>query len=50
LALPPVVLVEGLVLNGLVGLAAGERTLRHRLVTAMGVHFWADVVWPLISR
>jgi len=49
-----VVLLDGLVLNGLVALVAGERYMRDGLVAAMGVHLRADmvwhVVWPLISR
>jgi membrane protease YdiL (CAAX protease family) len=48
LALPPVVLIEGLVLNGLVALVAGERYMRDGLVAAMGVHFWADIVWHVL--
>jgi hypothetical protein len=48
-----VVLSEMLVLNCLVALVAGERTMRDGLVAAMGVHFWADIVWhvlwPLIA-
>jgi hypothetical protein len=53
LELPAVVLAELAVLNGLVALVAGERYMRDGLVAAMGVHFWADivwhVVWPLIA-
>jgi membrane protease YdiL (CAAX protease family) len=53
LELPVVVLAELAVLNGLVALVAGERYMRDGLVAAMGVHFWADivwhVVWPLIA-
>jgi membrane protease YdiL (CAAX protease family) len=53
LDLPAVVLVELVMLNGLVALVAGERYMRDGLVAAMGVHFWADivwhVVWPLIA-
>jgi hypothetical protein len=54
LELPPALLLEMLVLNGLVALVAGERYRRDGLVAAMGVHFWADIVWhviwPLVSR
>jgi hypothetical protein len=38
-------LVEGLVLNSIVGLIAGERFMKYGLVAAIGVHFWADIVW-----
>ena len=54
LELPPALLAEMLVLNGLVALVAGERYRRDGLAAAMGVHFWADIVWhviwPLVSR
>jgi hypothetical protein len=51
--LPPLMLAELFLLNGLLGLVAGERFMKEGLVTAVGVHFWADVVWhvawPLIG-
>lgn len=47
-ALPPVVLVELLLLNGIVALVAGQRYIRDGLVAAAGVHFWADVVWHVV--
>ena len=54
LQLPAAVLADIVVLNGLVAIVAGERYIRDGLVAAMGVHFWADlvwhVVWPLIVR
>jgi membrane protease YdiL (CAAX protease family) len=43
--LSPVLLVEVFLLNGLVGLVAGERYLKDGLVAATGVHFWMDLVW-----
>lgn len=46
--LPGWVMVEGLLINGVLGLVAGERYIRDGLVTAMGVHFWADVVWHVV--
>jgi membrane protease YdiL (CAAX protease family) len=46
--LPPVVLGELLVLNGIVGIVAGQQFMRHGLVAAIGIHFWADVVWHVI--
>jgi hypothetical protein len=48
LELPAVVLVEGVLLNGLVGLVAGQRYARDGLVAAAGFHFWADVVWHVL--
>ncbi len=47
--LPPAVLLELVVLNSLLGLVAGERCVRDGLVAAMGVHFWADVVWHVLA-
>ncbi|MBN1697905.1 MAG: CPBP family intramembrane metalloprotease [Spirochaetales bacterium] len=46
--IPLPVLIEGLLLNSFVGLIAGERYIRDGLVAAMGVHFWADIVWHVI--
>lgn len=46
--LPPLVVAEVFLLNGLVGVAAGERYARDGLVAAAGVHFWADVVWHVV--
>ena len=47
-ALPPVVLIELVVLNGAVGLVCGARYMRDGLVAAAGIHFWADIVWHVI--
>lgn len=50
--IPTVTLVELLVLNSVLGLIAGDRYIKIGLVAAVGVHFWADIVWhvayPLI--
>jgi len=46
--IPVLMLVEGLILNSLVGLVAGERYMRDGLVAAMGVHFWTDIVWHVV--
>jgi membrane protease YdiL (CAAX protease family) len=46
--LSPVALVEVFLLNGLVGLLAGERYMKDGLVAASGVHFWTDVVFHVI--
>jgi hypothetical protein len=52
-ALPAAELIEMVVLNGGLGLLAGRAYLRHGLLAAAGVHFWADIVWhvlfPLIA-
>lgn len=47
-AIPASILLELFVLNSLLGLVAGERYMRQGLVAAMGVHFWADIVWHVI--
>jgi membrane protease YdiL (CAAX protease family) len=46
--IPVFVLAELALLNTFVGLVAGERYIRDGLVAAIGVHFWADVVWHVI--
>lgn len=43
--LAPALLVEIFLLNGLLGLIAGERYMKDGLIAATGVHFWADVVF-----
>jgi len=48
----PILLVEVFLLNGLIGLLAGERYMKDGLIAAAGVHFWTDmvfhVVWGLV--
>jgi hypothetical protein len=46
--LNPVLLAEVFLLNGVVGLIAGERYMKDGLVAAAGVHFWADVVFHVM--
>jgi hypothetical protein len=46
--LPGALLVEIFLLNGIIGLAAGESFRRNGLLAAAGVHFWADIVWHVI--
>jgi hypothetical protein len=46
--IPASTLVELFLLNSCLGLAAGWRSMRDGLVTAMGIHFWADVLWHVI--
>ncbi len=46
--LPPLMLVELIVLNGLLGIVAGKAFARDGLIAASGVHFWADVVWHVV--
>jgi membrane protease YdiL (CAAX protease family) len=46
--LSPVLIVEIFLLNGVVGLIAGERYMKDGLVAAAGIHFWTDVVFHVI--
>jgi hypothetical protein len=46
--LNPVLIAEILVLNGIVGLVAGQRYMKDGLVAAAGVHFWMDVVFHVV--
>jgi membrane protease YdiL (CAAX protease family) len=46
--IPAVTLAELFILNGFLGLAAGQRYMRDGLVAAVGVHFWADILWHVI--
>jgi membrane protease YdiL (CAAX protease family) len=49
----PVLLLEIFLLNGVVGLVAGQRYMKDGLVAASGVHFWSDMVfhvaWGLLG-
>lgn len=51
--IPPLILVEILLLNTAVGWVAGTQYIRQGLVAAVSLHFWVDavlhVVWPLIG-
>ena len=44
----PVLLVEVFLLNGIVGIMAGERYMKDGLVAAVGVHFWTDIVFHVL--
>jgi membrane protease YdiL (CAAX protease family) len=46
--LNPVLLVEIFLLNGIIGIVAGQRYIKDGLVAAAGVHFWTDVVFHVI--
>lgn len=47
-ALKPGLLVEIFLMNGMLGLVAGERYWKDGLVAAAGVHFWADMTWHVL--
>lgn len=46
--IPPLLLGELFLLNGVLSLVAGARYFRTGLVAAIGIHFWADIVWHVI--
>ena len=46
--LSPVLLVEIFLLNGIIGLIAGQRYMKDGLVAAAGVHFWNDMVFHVM--
>lgn len=46
--LSPNLIVEIFILNGVIGLIAGERYMKDGLVAAAGVHFWTDVVFHVL--
>jgi membrane protease YdiL (CAAX protease family) len=47
-AIPPLMLVEIFLLNGILGLLAGERMIKNGLIAAIGIHFWADILWHVM--
>jgi hypothetical protein len=46
--LSPVLLVEIFLLNGIIGLIAGQRYMKDGLIAAVGVHFWTDMVFHVL--
>ncbi len=46
--LSPVLIFEIFVLNGIIGLIAGQRFMKDGLVAAAGVHFWTDMVFHVL--
>jgi membrane protease YdiL (CAAX protease family) len=46
--LHPILLAEIFLLNGIVGLVAGQQYIKTGLIAAIGVHFWTDIVWHVI--
>lgn len=46
--LSPVLMVEIFLLNGVIGLIAGQRYMKDGLVAAAGVHFWTDVIFHVV--
>lgn len=46
--IPAMTLAEVTILNSVLGIVAGERYVRSGLVAAIGVHFWADLIWHVL--
>lgn len=46
--LSPVLLLELILINGVIGLIAGQRYMKDGLVAAVGVHFWTDMVFHVL--
>lgn len=46
--LHPVLLVELLLMNGALSLAAADLLRRYGLLAAIGIHFWTDIAWHVI--
>lgn len=47
-ALPPLLLGEILLLNGVLALLAAFYFRRYGFLAAVGIHFWADVIWHVL--
>jgi len=45
---PIIFIVELLVLNGAIGILAGREMVKYGFVAAVGIHFWADIVWHVV--
>ena len=46
--IPPALMIEIILLNGVLSVAAAYYFRKYGFLTAVGIHFWADVVWHLI--
>jgi len=44
-AVPPMLLLEVLLLNGVLSIVAAMFYWRYGILAAMGLHFWTDIVW-----
>jgi hypothetical protein len=45
---PIAILIEGFLLNGVLSIFAAYYFRKYGFLTAVGIHFWADVVWHVI--
>jgi membrane protease YdiL (CAAX protease family) len=47
-AIPPLLIMELVILNGVLSLFAAHYFRLYGFLAAVGIHFWADVVWHII--
>jgi hypothetical protein len=47
-AIPPLLIVELVILNGVLSLFAAHYFRLYGFLAAVGIHFWADVIWHVI--
>ena len=45
---PPVLMLEIILLNGVLSLFAAYYFRKYGFLAAVGIHFWVDVVWHVI--
>jgi hypothetical protein len=48
LLLPPALVTEVIILNSMISIPAAHYLRRYGLIAAIGIHFWADIVWHVI--
>jgi hypothetical protein len=46
--IPPMLIVELLLLNGVVGIFAAHYFKKSGFLAPVGIHFWADILWHVI--
>lgn len=46
--IPPVMITEMFLLNGVISILAGYYLRKFGFLTAVGIHFWADIVWHVL--
>jgi len=47
-AVPVILMIEGILLNGAVGIVAAYYFRSYGFLAAVGVHFWTDIIWHVI--
>jgi len=46
--MPPVLLTEIILLNGVISIFAAYYMRKYGFLAAVGIHFWTDIVWHVI--